>query len=121
MIIHLKALGLDGKIAFEGQVKIDPLKLMILAESREEFVRSKGRTFAEGAVPFWATQAFKAAMGEGDHDELHQLTVNVAMSAWLFDSIYDGITAEQFMGFNLHFTLLPSGAVKIDRIPVNAD
>lgn len=45
-----------------------------------------------------------------------RLTLNVAMSAWLAASIYDGVTAEQFLRSNLHFTLLPNGAVKFDRI-----
>ena len=116
MNVHLKALDPGGRVAFEGHVSVDPLKLMIMAEAKEDFVRSKGREFAEGAVPFWAAEAFKAAMNGGSDDELHRMTLNVAMSAWLAASIYDGVTAEQFLSSNLHFTLLPEGAVKVDRI-----
>ena len=119
MSIYLKALNSEGQLAFEGEVKVDPLKLMILAESREDLVRSKGRVYAEGAVPFWAAEAFKAARSGGDADELHRLTLNVAVAAWLVASLYDDVGAEQFVRSNLHFTLLPNGSVKSDRIPID--
>ena len=45
--------------------------------------------------------------------------LDVALAAWLVDSIYDGVTAETFMNSDLRFTMFPGGAVKYDRIPAN--
>lgn len=117
MVVHLKAMNSDGQLAFEAEVAVDPLMLMVAAESKEAVARENGRQFTEGAIPFWASEAFKAAKSGGSPDELHRLTLNVAMSAWLMASIYDQVPAEQFIRSNLHFTLLPGGAVKFDRIP----
>ena len=116
MQVHLKALDDDGKLSFEGSVQVDALKLMVLAESKEELTRSKGQAFTEGAVPFWAAELVTAAKDGHSTDELDRLSLNVAMSAWLAASLYGGVSSDDFVRSNLHFTLLPNGAVKFDRI-----
>lgn len=114
--VYLNAVDPDGRLTYESRIEVDPLKLMILAESNEHVFLSKGRQFAEGAIPFWAAEAFKQALQGSSHDELHRITLNVAMSAWLVAKAFEGLKPEEFVRSNLHFTLLPSGAVKFSRI-----
>lgn len=120
MNVHLKATNLVGEIVFEQSIRIDPVALMVLAESKEDFIRSKGRAFAQGAVPYWAAEAFNAAKGGRDERELEAIAQKVALAAWLVGSIYDDVSPEEFVKSNLHFTLLPGGAVKYDRIVTGA-
>jgi hypothetical protein len=118
MLIQTKAVDGAGRITFEGQTEVDPVALMLMAESREDLALSKGRAYTEGAVPFLAAQLIEAARaGRGD-DELRKAAIEVALVAWLADSIYGGVSAAEFMRSNLHFTMLPGGAVKYTRMRV---
>lgn len=116
MNLHLKALNSDGELIFEGCTTIDPTHLIAVAESKIALARSKGRVFTEGVVPFFAAELLNAAQQGANDDGLEQHSINVSLAAWLADSIYGGVTEDEFVNSNLHFTLLPSGAVKYDRI-----
>lgn len=117
MQVHLKARDANGELYFEHSVPIDPVKLIEVSRTREQLAREKGRVFTEGAVPFFGTEMLKAAQ-EGRDDEVHQHAINAAMGAWLSASIFDGLTAAEFVHSNLHFTFLANGAVKFDRIRI---
>lgn len=116
MNLHLKALNSDGKLIFEGRTTIDATHLIAVAESKVAFARSKGRVFTEGAVPFFAVELLNAAQQGANDDDLDRHSINVSLAAWLAESIYGGVNEDEFVNSNLHFTLLPSGAVKYDRI-----
>lgn len=116
MNLHLKALNSDGELIFEGRTTIDATHLITVAESRVPLAHSKGRSFTEGAVPFFAAELLNAAQRGANDDELEQHTINVSLAAWLADSIYHGVSEDEFVNSNLHFTLLANGAVKYDRI-----
>lgn len=117
MLIHAYKANADSKPELIAKTEVDALNLMIAAESREQIARDKGRVWTEGAVPFWAQEMVKAMESYKSRKELESHATNVAMAAWLSDSIYSGLTAEQFAGSDLVFTLLPNGAVKYDRVP----
>jgi len=117
MRIETQAVDEAGQLVFRGQTEVDALALMVMAETRESLARSKGRAFTEGAIPFFGAQLVEAArLGKGQA-EVDKAAVDVALAAWLVDSIYGGVTAEVFMKSNLRFTMYPGGAVKYDRIP----
>jgi hypothetical protein len=116
MNILLKALDDTGNLIFESCVAVDATTLIAVAEDRADLARAKGQSFTEGAIPFFAAELVQAAQRGEPEDELHKQSINVAMAAWLADSIYGGVSAADFVNLNLHFTLLPSGAVKYDRI-----
>lgn len=116
MNIHLKALSATGELIFEGSTSVDGTHLVAMSESRVALARSKGRVFTEGAVPFFATELLKAAQQDAPDDELEEQSFNVAMAAWLASSLYGGVSEDDFVNSNLHFTLLANGAVKFDRI-----
>jgi tRNA(fMet)-specific endonuclease VapC len=119
MRIETKVIGEAGDVVFQGQTEVDALALMVMAETRENLARSKGRAFTEGAIPFFGAQLVEAARSGKSEAEVGKEAMNVALAAWLADSIYGGVTAEAFMKSDLRFTMYPGGAVKYDRIPAS--
>jgi hypothetical protein len=119
MRIETRVIDVSGRVAFEGATEVDALALMVMAESREDLARSKGRAFTEGAIPFFGAQLVEAARSGKGQAELEKAAIEVALVAWLVDSIYDGVGAEAFMKSNLRFTMYPGGAVKYDRMPAS--
>ena len=120
-LMRIETLAVDdtGQLVFQGQTEVDALNLMVMAETRESLVRSKGRAFTAGAIPFFGAQLVEAARSGKGQREVEKAALDVALAAWLVDSIYDGVTAETFMNSDLRFTMFPGGAVKYDRIPAN--
>lgn len=116
MNIHLKALNAVGELIFEGYTAVDGTHLIAMSESRVAMAREKGRTFTEGAVPFFATELLKAAQQGASTNVLEGQSFNVAMAAWLACSLFGDVSEDDFVNSNLHFTLLANGAVKYDRI-----
>lgn len=117
MLVLVYSMDETTQTQLVGETKIDALRLTIMAESREKEARDRGRAWTAGAVPFFAQQLIVAAKTKKSKKEVEMHAANAAMAAWLCDSIYDGVTAEDFTHSNLVFTLLPSGAVKYDRVP----
>ncbi|PIL42547.1 hypothetical protein CR105_23985 [Massilia eurypsychrophila] len=122
MIMLIQTYAVNGEFGttFIAQTEIDALGLMVAAESREQEARRRGRVWTAGAVPFFAQELITAMRARKPRKELELEAVNAAMSAWLCDSIYDGVTAEQFIASDLIFTVLPGGAVKYDRVPAGS-
>lgn len=116
MLIRVFSMDEEMQTELVGETSVDALRLTIMAESREEEARRRGRTWTEGAVPFFAQELIAAAKTRKSKKEVEMHAANAAMAAWLCDSIYDGVTAELFTRSDLVFTLLPNGAVKYDRV-----
>jgi len=119
MQIHLKALDASGQLYFELNETVDPYQLIEVSRERVSIAREKGQVFAEGAVPHFGSEMLKAAH-EGRDEAVHRNACNAAMWAWLSSSIFDGLTEEEFIQSNLHFTFYADGPVKFDRIKVGA-
>lgn len=119
MRIETRVLDGSGRVAFEVGTEVDALALMVMAETREDLARSKGRAFTEGAIPVLGAQLAEAARLGKDQAALEKAALEVALVAWLVDSIYGGVTAEAFMKSNLRFTMYPGGAIKYDRLPAS--
>lgn len=121
-LMAIEAYVMDGA----GQPKllkrttVDPIALMVMAESREELVRSKGQQFAQGAVPHFGAELIEAVSNNLPAKDLERIAINVAMSAWLADSIYGGLSAEAFAKSDLRFTMYPGGAVAYQRVLAGA-
>jgi hypothetical protein len=99
------------------KTEVDALSLIIVAESREDEARNRGRAWTAGVVPFNAQELMSAAKMKKSIKEIERYAFSAAMAAWLCDSIYDGVPAEEFTQSDVVFTLLPDGAVKYDRVP----
>lgn len=121
MLIRVYSMDEPMQAKLIGETKVEALRLTIMAESREKEARERGRAWTAGAVPFFAQELIAAAKTRKSTKEVEMHALNAAMAAWLCDSIYDGVTAEVFTQSNIVFTLLPSGAVKYDRVPAAKD
>lgn len=99
------------------QTEIDAGAMIKIARSREDMVREKGKAFAQGAVPFYGQQLIEAVKID-DQKEIETCAINAAMAAWLCDSIFSGVTSQEFKASNLDFSLHPTGMVVYKRFPV---
>jgi len=117
MLIRVYSMDENMQTKLVGQTEVDALRLTIMAESREDEARKRGRDWTAGAVPFFAQELIAAAKAKKTNTEIEMHAANAALAAWLCDSIYDGVIAEVFTKSDLVFTLLPNGAVKYDRVP----
>lgn len=117
MLIRVYTMDESFQNTLVGQTKVDPLRLMIMAEPREQEARRRGRAWTAGAVPFFAQELIEATRANKPTKEVEMQAANAAMAAWLCDSIYDGVTADSFAKSDIVFTLLSNGAVKYDRVP----
>lgn len=102
------------EIAF-FQTEINPHGLFKVAKTREEFVREKGADFAQGAVPFCGGEFIKAVQSE-DIKAIEKSAMEAAMAAWLFDSIYGGLSEAEYAKSTLQFNLHPTGMVVFNRL-----
>lgn len=117
MLIRVYSMNETMQTKLVGETKVDALRLTIMAESREEEARKRGRAWTAGAVPFFAQELIASAKAKKPIKEVEMHATNAAMAAWLCDSIYDSVTAEVFTQSDIVFTLLPNGVVKYDRVP----
>lgn len=117
MFIKTRVLDEKWNPVFEAETEVDAIYLMLVSESREELVRSKGADWAAGAIPFFGQELINAMKSGQQGHPIEKAAIEVAMAAWLFDSIYGGLDAEAFVKSNLEFTMMPGGAVKYDRRP----
>jgi hypothetical protein len=117
MLIKTKVLNEFLSPVFEGQTKINANELVRIAKSREEIARSKGAEWAAGAIPFFGQELINT-MKKGELGAaLDKAAIEVAMVAWLFDSIYAGVDTETFIASDLNFTMTHDGIVRYDRAP----
>lgn len=116
MLINVKVNNVNLETFIEYQTEINAKAMVEFAKEREPMMREKGKTFAQGAVPFWCTELVKAAEAD-DQEKLEYAAINSAMAAWLADSIYSGLTEREFLASDLYFTLEPTGMVLYTRKP----
>jgi len=101
---------------FFVQMNVAALPIMIAAEAREQLARQKGRVFTEGAVPFFMSELVKAVGSNAPQSKIEHCLCDLAMMVWLVESIFNNLTAEEFIKSHLVFSFLPGGAVKFDRV-----
>jgi hypothetical protein len=102
-------------VYYQNEINLD--NLFMVAKSREDMIREKGREFAQGAIPFFGGEFIKAVQKE-DKTGIEKSAIEAAMAAWLYDSIYDGVTKEMYRHSFLEFNLHPTGMVVFNRKPV---
>lgn len=118
MILKTTVIDKDARVIHQRDFSINALRLTIAAESREELARSKGATFTAGAITFFGMQLVDALKACKSADELDHAAIDLAMAAWLYDSVFGGVTAEQFVSSDLSFSVGPEGAVIYQRLPL---
>jgi hypothetical protein len=117
MLIKTRVLDESLNAVFQAHTKISAHNLIEVAKSREALARSKGPTWAADAIPVFGKMLINLTRSETLGDEVDNAAIQVAMAAWLYDSIYCGLDADTFARSDLQFTMLPDGTVEYKRLP----
>lgn len=103
ILIRTRVLDDNWERIFEADTRINAERLIQIAKSRESLARRKGMEWTAGAVPFFGTELIRAMKAEELGPAIDDAAIQVAMAAWLLDSIYGGLDADTFMGSTLQF------------------
>lgn len=117
MLIRVFTADDNAQTSLAAEMDIDAAALIEMAQPREAQARDLGQEWTAGAIPFFVQELINALQSGESEDSIEMHAVNAAITAWLYDSIYDGVTAEVFSGCDLIFTLSPGGVVQYDRSP----
>jgi hypothetical protein len=109
-------LNADGEPHFCGENHLDTENLFVVAKSREQTARDQGAEWTAGAVSFFGSEVVKA-VNFGEHDDVSKAIIDMCMSAWLFDSMYCGVSADQYLESDMKFTISHAGVVAHTRVP----
>ncbi|MFE0587914.1 MULTISPECIES: hypothetical protein [Pantoea] len=118
MLIKVRVFNESQEEIVYYQTEINPEPMLEIAASRVSMVREKGKAWAQGAVPFFG-QELVNAVKKDDEQEIERNAISAAMAAWLCDSEFHGVTAEEFQASNLDFSLHPTGMVVYRREPAS--
>jgi hypothetical protein len=110
----------DSKIAYETTAEIDGQRLMAMAAGREELARSKGAEWIDGAVTAFAQEFVEGAQQQYEEAEVGLLATNLAMAVWLGESVFGGVSKEDFLASDLVFTIGDGAVVNYARVPRSA-
>ena len=117
MLIKTRVLDKSLQTVFQAHTEISAENLIEVARSREALVRSKGANWAADAIPVFGKRLIDLMRSQTLGDEVDNAAIQVAMAAWLYDSIYGGLDADTFVRSDLQFTMRPDGAVEYTRLP----
>ena len=115
MNVTTLVLNSDGEPHFKSEDQFDIENLFEISKSREQNARDKGAEWTAGAVSFFGSEVVKA-VNTGEHKDVSKAIIQMLMAAWLFDSLYCGITATHYLESDMKFTIAADGAVAHTRV-----
>jgi hypothetical protein len=116
MNVTILVLNEDGELHFKSEDPIEVDKLIESSKDTVQLVREKGAQWAADALPFFAGEVVDA-VNTGEHRDVSTAIFQLVKAAWLFDSLYGGITASQYFESDIEFIIAASGAISFKRIP----
>jgi len=116
MKVTTLVLNANGEPHFRGEDSFDIMNLFAVAESREQTARDRGAEWTNGAVSFFGSEVVKA-VDFGEHADVSKAICDMLMAVWLFDSLYCGISEDQYLQSDMEFTISHDGAVAYTRVP----
>lgn len=117
MQINTTIYGEDGTVTYRNVQSVDALMLTIAAESREKAAREGGASFTQAGINVFASELIKQVRAGEPKKALEMTITNMALTTWLFESLFCGATTETFIGLNLTYTIYPGGIVQLDKAP----
>ena len=90
MLIKTRVLDESLNTVFQAHTKISVHNLIEVAKSRDALARSKGPSWAADAIPVFGKMLINLMRLETLGDEVDNAAIQVAMAAWLYDSITVG-------------------------------
>ena len=116
MKITTLVLNTDGEPHFRAEDQFNVENLLEIAKTREQNARERGAEWTAGAISFFAGEVIKA-VNTGENDDVSKAIIDMLMSAWLFDSLYCGITTAQYLESDMEFTIAADSTVVHTRVP----
>jgi len=117
MLIRVFTTDDNAQTTLAAEMEVDAGALIEMAQPRAAQAREMGQEWTAGAIPFFVQELVNALQTGASSDEIETQALNAAMTAWLYDAIYDGVSEEVFAGCDLIFTISPGGVVQYDRSP----
>lgn len=114
MLVNVRVFDENQNKTIHFQTEINAEAMILIAKDREALVREKGRSFTQGAVPFFGGEFIKAVQAD-DEREINKSAIEAAMAAWLYDHVYCGVSEVEFLRSELEFNLHPTGMVVYNR------
>lgn len=115
MKVTTLVLNSDGEQHFQSEDQFDVKNLIEIAKSREQNALEKGAEWTAGAVSFFGSEVVKT-VNTGEHNDVSKAIIQMLMAAWLFDSLYCGITVIHYLESDMKFTIAADGAVAHTRV-----
>lgn len=113
-------LNASGEPHFKTTQHLNPDKLMAVAKDRVQLAREKGADWTAGAISFYGQELVKAVK-VGENKDVDMAVTNMVMAAWLFDSVFGGITADTYRRSSFEFVITNDGIVSHTRLPAGKD
>lgn len=116
MDIAITIMDSTNGIAHRSRQTVDALMLAVVSEPRQDMAREKGPDWTHGAITFFGLELAKAIQLRVPSVEIDRLVMNLAIAVWVFSSVFEGLTAENFVDSNLSLTVTPDGMVRCERL-----
>lgn len=116
MNVTTLVLNESGEPHFKSEDKFNLDELFKIANGREQLSRDNGADWTAGAVTFFGGEVVKA-VNTGEHADVTKAIIQMLMATWLVDSLYFGVTADQYRESAMKFTIAANGAVAHTRVP----
>lgn len=116
MKVTTLVLNADGEPHFRSEDFFHTENLFVVTESRKQTALDKGAEWTAGAVSFFGGEVVKA-VNSGEHNDVSKAIIQMLMATWLFDSLYCGVTAAQYLESDMDFTISHDGVVAHTRVP----
>lgn len=116
MEVAVLVLNAKGEPHFKTTQYLKADTLMAFAKDREQLVRKEGADWTTGLISFYGQELVKAVK-VGENKDVDMAVMNMVMAAWLFDSVFCGITADTYRRPKFEFVITDDGIVSHKRIP----
>lgn len=115
MKVKTLVLNAEGEPHFQSEDQFNIENLFEIAKSSEQICRDHGAKFTAGAVSFYGGELIKA-VNTGEHADVSKAIMEILQAAWLFDSLFDGVTNAQYLESDMKFTIADNGTVVHTRV-----
>lgn len=117
MKVHVEILNTNSEPRFKSVGIVSVEDLFDLGETRQKKTLENGINWSAGLVSFLASKLIKA-VDSGAHNEIIRTTTHdLLLASWLFDSVFCGITAYDYMNADIHFVITKDSRVSRSLTP----
>lgn len=113
MLITIRFLDAAGNISFHDPFRLSSTTLFQTARQQGQHYRKKGVNWTLDALS-WLGAQFTAS--DTNRDDRERIVFEIALSAFLLDTLFGGIAPEAFLRSDLLVTIAPDGTTTFQRV-----